>query len=63
MAHKGATLDVPVAVDGPGQDLSGLTVTVARDGEPVASAGHVPVRIDAAGRGHAQIGCRSRPRV
>ena len=54
-AAAGGTLDVPVAVNGPGQDLSGLTVSVARDGRPIANAAPVSVRIDASGQGHAQI--------
>lgn len=54
-APSGGTLTVPVAVSGPGQDLSGLTVTVARDGAPIANTEPVPVRIDASGQGYAQI--------
>lgn len=54
-AQAGGTLAVPVAVSGPGQDLSGLTVTVARDGAPIANSAPVPVRVDASGQGYAQI--------
>jgi hypothetical protein len=65
-ARAGATLDVPVAVTGAGEDLRGLTVSVARDGAPIANTAAVPVAIDASGQGYARIqlpianGCISR---
>ncbi|HEV3170534.1 MAG TPA: hypothetical protein VGZ32_09350 [Actinocrinis sp.] len=54
-AQAGGMLDIPVSVTGSGQDLSGLTVSVARDGKPIANTDPVPVLIDASGQGYAHV--------
>jgi hypothetical protein len=54
-ARAGGILEVPVSVSGSGQDLSGLTVAVARDGYPLATTPTVPVQVSGSGHGYARI--------